>query len=130
MDHKEVDELLKWAECAAEAALSKKATDVMIIEVRPTLVIVDYFVVATVNNPLQMNAAVDAVEEALRNEYGIKPIGREGLSSASWVLLDYGDIVVHLFMPETRSFYRLESLYNDALIIEMGEEEAESDLRS
>ncbi len=105
---------LAWAECAARAALTKKASNVMAIKVKPTLVIVDYFVLATADNPLQLNAVIDAIEEALRIDYGLKPIGREGLQSATWVLLDYGDIVVHVFTPQTRDFYRLETLYNDA----------------
>jgi ribosome-associated protein len=109
-------EPINWAECAAQAALSKKASGVTAIKVKPTLVIVDYFVVATANNPLQMNAIIDAIEDALRNDYGLKPIGREGLPGGHWVLLDYGDIVVHVFTPETRDFYRLDTLYNDAEI--------------
>ena len=115
---KEKNEALIWAECAVEAALSKKAHDAVIIKVKPTLVIVDYFVVVTVDNTIQLNAAVDAVEESLRKSYAIKPIGREGLENTGWVLLDYGDIVVHIFTPEVRDFYRLEKLYNDAEIIE------------
>jgi len=105
-----------WAECAAQAALEKKASDVLIIKVKPTLIIVDYFIVATADNPLQFNAVIESVEDALRIDYGLKPIGREGLTSASWVLLDYGDIVVHIFAPATRDFYRHETLYNDAEI--------------
>ena len=114
-------EPLRWAECAAEGALSKKASDVVIIKVKPTLVIVDYFIIATADNPLQFNAVVEAVEDALRKEYSLKPIGREGTEIASWALLDYGDIVVHVFTPATRDFYRLETLYNDAEIIEVKE---------
>lgn len=107
-------EPLVWAECAAKAALSKKASEVMAIKVKPALVIVDYFILATADNPLQLSAIVGAVEDALRIEYGLKPIGREGIQGVGWVLLDYGDIVVHIFTPETRAFYRLETLYNDA----------------
>ena len=110
-----------WAKSAAEGALTKKATDVVIINVKPALVIVDYFILATADNVLQFNAVIDAVEEALRVDCGLKPIGREGEGSASWVLLDYGDIVVHIFSPETRDFYRLETLYNDAELIRVEE---------
>ena len=117
MVKEETEESFVWAKCAAEAALSKKASNVVSIEVKPTLVIVDYFVIATADNPLQLGAIVDAVEEALRTEYGIKPIGREGINSQSWVLLDYGDIVVHIFTPQTRDFYRLETLYNDVPLV-------------
>lgn len=115
-------EPLDWAKCAAVAALSKKASDVVIIKVKPALVIVDYFIVATASNPLQFRAVAEAVEDTLREEYGLKPIGREGLDSTYWVLLDYGDIVVHLFTPIPRDFYRLESLYNDAEMIYCAED--------
>lgn len=117
MENKQAEESLTWAKCAAEAALSKKATDVLVLEVGPTLVIVDYFTLATADNPLQLKAAVEAVEERLRKEYNIRPIGREGVNGTGWVLLDYGGLVVHVFLPETRDFYRLESLYNDVEII-------------
>lgn len=117
MAKEESEESLVWAKCAGEAALSKKASNVVSLEVRSTLVIVDYFVIATADNPLQLNAVVDAVEEALRKEHSIKPIGREGITSQNWVLLDYGDIVIHIFTPETRDFYRLETLYNDVPLI-------------
>ncbi|MDR1088240.1 MAG: ribosome silencing factor [Coriobacteriales bacterium] len=110
-------ESLVWAECAAEAALSKKATDVLIIKVEPLLAIVDYFVMATADNLLHLKAVAEKVEEALREEYGIKPIGREGVASASWILLDYGDIVVHIFVSAARDFYDLEALFSDAELI-------------
>lgn len=116
MKKESLEEPLSWAQQAAEAALSKKATDVVIINVKETLVIVDYFVIASAENPRQMDAVIDAVEEELRIKYGVKPIGREGVGSFGWTLLDYGDIVVHVFAPETRAFYRLETLYNDAEI--------------
>lgn len=105
---------LLWAQSAVEAALTKKAYNAVIISVKSTLVIVDYFVVLTVDNQLQLIATVDTVEETLKKEYGIRPIGREGIENTGWVLLDYGDIVVHIFTPEVRDFYRLETLYNDA----------------
>ncbi|MCL2750978.1 MAG: ribosome silencing factor [Coriobacteriia bacterium] len=108
-----------WARAAAEGALSKKASDVVIIKVKPALVIVDYFILATADNVIQLNAVVEAVEDTLREQCGLKPIGREGEGSGSWVLLDYGDIVVHIFSPATRDFYRLETLYNDAEMIKV-----------
>lgn len=114
MTKEQIEESFVWAQCAAQAALSKKASDVMIIEVKPALVIVDYFVVATADNALQLRAVVEAVEEALLKEYKLKPLGHEGLDAATWALLDFGDFVVHVFTPETREFYRLETLYNDA----------------
>lgn len=99
---------------AARAASEKKAADIMVIDVAGVLVVTDYFVLATGNTPIQVRAIADEVEEKLREECGLKPIGREGVSEGKWVLLDFGDLVVHVFQPEERDFYRLEKLWGDA----------------
>jgi ribosome-associated protein len=98
---------------AAEAAAEKKATDVTALFVGETLVVTDYFLIATGANDRQVHAIADAVEDALR-EAGVKPIGREGETELKWVLLDYGDFVVHVFQASERDFYRLEKLWSDA----------------
>jgi ribosome-associated protein len=98
---------------AAAAAAEKKATDVMALQVAETLVVTDYFLIATGSNDRQVHAIADAVEDALR-EAGAKPIGREGERELKWVLLDYGDFVVHVFQAAEREFYRLEKLWSDA----------------
>jgi ribosome-associated protein len=99
---------------AAEAASDKKADDIVAINVAELLVITDYFVIATGNTNIQVRAIADEVEDQLRERGHAKPIGREGESEGRWVLLDYGDIVVHVFQPEERGFYRLEKLWGDA----------------
>jgi ribosome-associated protein len=99
---------------AAEAASDKKADDIVAINVAELLVITDYFVIATGNTNIQVRAIADEVEDQLRERGRAKPIGREGESEGRWVLLDYGDIVVHVFQPEERGFYRLEKLWGDA----------------
>jgi ribosome-associated protein len=109
----------QWALKAACAAADKKACDIIVQEVREVLLITDYFVIVTGANARQVDAITDAVEEALRKEFGIKPIGREGLEEQTWVLLDYGDVVVHIFQPELREFYRLESLWSDAPLVDI-----------
>jgi ribosome-associated protein len=111
-----------WALIAARAADSKKASDVVVQEMRKALLITDYFVIATGANNRQVDSIAEAIEEALRKEAGIKPIGREGLDEQTWILLDYGDIVVHVFQPELREFYRLESLWSDAPFVDLGQE--------
>jgi len=103
-----------WAILAAQAAYDKKAFDIVVQEVRKQLVITDYFVIATGANNRQVDAICDEIEEVVRVKAGIKPIGREGREELTWVLLDYGDFVVHVFQPEYRDFYRLETLWNDA----------------
>jgi ribosome-associated protein len=97
----------------ANAAAEKKATDVVAMYVGETLVVTDYFLIATGSNDRQVHAIADEIEDALR-EAGAKPIGREGERECKWVLLDYGDFVVHVFQPDERGFYRLEKLWSDA----------------
>jgi ribosome-associated protein len=111
----------EWALIAARAADSKKATDIIVQEVRDALLITDYFVIATGANNRQVDAITDAIEEELRKEAGIKPIGREGMDEQTWILLDYGDFVVHVFQPELREFYRLEALWSDAPLVDLSE---------
>jgi ribosome-associated protein len=103
-----------WAVIAARAASDKKATDIVALDVAELLVITDCFVISTGANDRQVKTIADEVEERLRIEGGIKPIGREGADEARWVLLDYGDLVIHVFQPEEREFYRLERLWGEA----------------
>ena len=112
----------KCAIVAAQAADEKKATDIMVQEVRDLIGVTDYFVIATASNSRQVEAIIDEVEDELREQCGIKPTHREGSSDGSWSLLDYGDIVVHVFQPETREYYRLEALWNDAPIVDLAKE--------
>lgn len=106
----DIESLVKLA---ANAAAEKKATDVMALYVGDTLVVTDYFLIATGANDRQVHAIADGIEDALR-EVGVKPIGTEGESELKWVLLDYGDFVVHVFQASEREFYRLERLWGDA----------------
>jgi ribosome-associated protein len=101
------------ARSAAEAAADKKAIDVVALKVADLLIVTDYFVIATGANDRQVKVIADMIEERLR-EAGVKPVGREGERENTWVLLDFGDLVVHVFQPEEREFYRLEKLWSDA----------------
>ena len=101
---------------AATAAADKLATDIVLIDVSDRLAITDVFVVATGNNERQVEAIVDEVEERLRQR-GSKPTRREGRRDGRWVLLDYGDIVVHIQHAEERVFYALERLWKDCPFI-------------
>lgn len=113
----------KAALTAARAADEKKATDIMVQEVHDLIGVTDYFVIVTASNPRQVDAIVDAVEDELREKCGIKPINREISSDSSWSLLDYGNVVIHVFQPEARDYYMLEQLWNDAPIIDLAAEE-------
>jgi ribosome-associated protein len=112
---------------AAVAAEDKKATDVVVLDVAETLVITAYFVVATGANDRQVRAIAEEVETALREGASLKPIGREGEREGKWVLLDFGDVVVHVFQPEEREFYRLEKLWSDVPRVEIPANPASAD---
>ena len=107
---------------AARAADGKKATDIMVQEVRDLIGVTDYFVIATAANSRQVEAIVDEIEEAEREQARMKPLHREGTQDGTWSLLDYGSFVVHVFQPETREYYRLEALWNDAPVVDLAAE--------
>lgn len=107
---------------AARAADEKKATDIMVQEVKDLISITDYFVIATAANNRQVDAIIDEIEEQVRKQASVKPIHREGTADGLWALLDYGSFVVHVFQPETRDYYRLEALWNDAPVIDLAKE--------
>lgn len=103
---------------AARAADEMKATDTLVIEVGPILAITEYFVITSASNRRLVRAVSDDVEVKVREATGRSPLRVEGAREQQWVLIDYGDIVVHVFSDETRSFYEIERLYRDAPVIE------------
>jgi len=111
-----------WAIIAAESAAEKKAENVVAIEVAELLVVTDFFVIATGKSDTQVKAIADEIEHGLLERGGIKPIGREGISEGKWILLDYGDLVIHVFQKPERDFYRLEKLWGDAPRLELAPE--------
>ena len=106
---------------AAKAADELKATDLIVQEVGKLMTSTDYFVIATAANNRQVDAIVERVEEKERVEHGVKPLHTEGVEGGTWALLDYGNFIVHVFQPETRDYYRLETLWNDAPILDLKE---------
>jgi ribosome-associated protein len=104
------------AKVAAQAAASKLAEDIVVIDVSGQLVITDLFVIASANNERQVNAIVDEVEEKMRVA-GYKPARREGTREGRWVLLDYVDIVVHVQHQDERNFYSLDRLWRDCPLV-------------
>lgn len=98
---------------AARAAAAKQATDVTILDVQGLIVITDYFVIASGQTDRQVKTIVEEVEKAVR-DLGEKPVRREGEADSRWVLLDYVDVVVHVFAEEEREYYDLERLWRDA----------------
>lgn len=112
------DRSIALAVAAAEGALDKKAEKVIAIDVSSQLALTDVFVIASASNERQVSAIVDAVQERLLRE-GAKPLRREGGREDRWVLLDFGDIVVHVQHEQEREFYQLERLWKDCPLIEL-----------
>lgn len=101
------------ADTIATAIVDAKGTDVLVLDVRGKASYADYIVVASGDTERMVNALGEAVEEKLRPE-GKKPLGREGEQTGNWVLLDYGEVIAHLFLADARGFYDLEGLWADA----------------
>jgi ribosome-associated protein len=98
---------------AARAAADKKAKDPVVLDVSELLVITDYFLICSGTSDRQVRTIAEEVETKLR-ESGSRPLRREGAAEGRWVLLDYGDFVVHVFVEEDREYYELERLWKDA----------------
>jgi ribosome-associated protein len=105
----------KFAERIAELILSKKGYDVHILDLQGLSTIADYFVICSADSNIQVRAIADEVDDKLR-DVGIKCHFKEGYNTLNWVLLDYFDVVVHIFKKEAREFYNLEKLWGDAPI--------------
>lgn len=104
---------------AAKAADEKLGSDQVALDVSATLYITDAFLIISADNERQIASIVDAVEEAVQTTHGRTPLRREGRGSGDWVLLDFGDIVVHVFSAEQREYYALERLWKDVPVIDL-----------
>jgi ribosome-associated protein len=96
-----------------EAASAKMATDIVLLDVREISTFADYFVLSTAESSRQINAIAEEIEHVLKQE-GERPVHREGTADSGWVLLDYGDVVIHTFALEERQFFNLEELWSAA----------------
>ncbi|MDP2711810.1 MAG: ribosome silencing factor [Solirubrobacteraceae bacterium] len=101
------------AETIAAQAADKKAIDVVELDVRKVLDYADFFLVCSGNTPRQVKAIHDGIHQACKDEHGILPRRVEGQTEATWILMDYLDVVVHIFTLEARDFYRLEQLWGE-----------------
>jgi ribosome-associated protein len=104
---------LEAAIAAARSADEKQGRNIVVLDVGDVLAITEYFVVVDAPNRRLVRTIVDAVEESVRSATGRSPIRVEGLNEQQWVLMDYGDVVVHVFLDEVRRFYEIERLYRD-----------------
>ena len=109
----ELDEIRQWALTAAAAAAGKKADGTLVLDVSGVLAITEYFVITSAGNDRLVKAIVEEVERRVDEAGGPKPMRIEGLADAQWVLMDYGDFVVHVFLDEVRRYYDLERLWSD-----------------
>ena len=105
---------------AIDAAKGKKATNILVLDLRKTAAFTDHFLICSGANPRQVHAIADAVEEALKAKK-VRPSHVEGYQRAEWILLDYFDFVVHVFSTNARQFYGLERLWGEATRIEVSD---------
>jgi ribosome-associated protein len=104
----------RLAELIAGYAADVKAIDLVELDLRDVLGYTDYFVVCSGNTDRQAKAIHDRIHERMKKEHGVLPRRVEGLAEARWILMDYLDVIVHVFTPEAREFYRLEQLWGEA----------------
>ncbi|MEF3121974.1 ribosome silencing factor [Kocuria flava] len=114
------DPSLSILRVAASAADAKQAHDIVALDVSDALGITDAFLVASASNERLVNAVVDEIEEKLIEQLDLRPLRREGRSEGRWVLLDYGDVVIHVQHDEDRAFYALERLWRDSPVVDLG----------
>jgi ribosome-associated protein len=113
-------ELIKIVKQVVDALEDKKAEAVTVIDIREVSSIADYFIIANGSNPNQLNAMQDAVDEAFYKN-GIQAKQTEGTMNSTWILMDYNDVIVHLFSKEDRQFYNLERLWKDGTVIDVSD---------
>jgi len=109
-----IDDVRHLSVVAARAAAAKKGEDTVILAVEPLLKITDAFVITSGTNARQVRTIAEEVEQKVKADGGPSPLRIEGLDDAQWILMDYGDFVVHVFLDEVRKFYDLERLWADA----------------
>ncbi len=115
---------LETLRAAAQAALSKKARTPVALDLRELGCVCDYFFICSGSSEVQVRAIAEAVEEGLR-QHGVRPWHIEGFESRRWVLLDYVEVVVHVFHEKTREYYLLDRLWGDARSVDLGLERAD-----
>lgn len=108
-------EAIDLAKRVVEVAEDRQAADIVLLDIRPITPVADYFVICSGNSERQLNALRREIAETLKREVQLTPLHSEGTPTSGWVLLDYGDVVVHLFSPAEREYYQLDELWGAAL---------------
>lgn len=97
--------------------MDKKGSDIVLLDLREKSVFADYFLICSGENERQIRALAESVRQAAKQEAGVAARGLEGIPEAGWILVDFGDLVVHVFAPEQRSYYSLEDLWTNARVV-------------
>ena len=119
LNHKDQTPFMPFQLATSVAAMAneKKASDIQVLDLQNVSPIADYFVIATVDSRPQMQALANAITDYCKKTFGLHPKGIERDQNAPWTLLDFGDVVLHLFGPDSRHYYELESFWNHATTI-------------
>ena len=104
-----------------EALLEKKGHNVEVLHIEQLTALTEYFVICSATSTTQVKALADNVEWRMKTDHEVMPHHTEGFESAQWILLDYGSVLVHVFMPEARDFYKLENLWKDGIRVPLSE---------
>lgn len=110
-------EPLDVARRVVDFIVDKKGENVVLMDLRQVSLIADYFVIGSASSDRQLNAITEHIRDELRQQRRLYPLRIEGRGENGWILIDYGDVVVHLFAPELRSYYDLEGLWRDANVV-------------
>ncbi|MCC7103858.1 MAG: ribosome silencing factor [Chloroflexi bacterium] len=97
-----------------ELAEAKQGGDIVLLDIRPVTLVADYFVVCSGSSERQIGALTRDIVDTLKLEAGVRPIGVEGTADSGWVLVDFGDVILHVFSPTVRDYYQLEQLWSQA----------------
>lgn len=115
---KTVRDSIALARIAAQAADDKQGSDIVVLNVGDVLAITELFVVTSASNAPQVRTIANEISARIRQQLGVSPLHSEGVGEQQWILLDYGDVVVHIFAEESRRFYEIERLYTDVPVVD------------
>jgi ribosome-associated protein len=110
-------EAVELAREIVDIIADKKGEDIVLLDIREQTLIADFFVICSANSERQLKAIVEGISDELRERHGIKPRYKEGDASTGWVLVDYSDVIIHAFSPETRAYYDLEGFWREAAVL-------------
>jgi ribosome-associated protein len=108
---------LELARRVVELIADKKGEDVLLLDIRDISILADYFVIGSATSKRQAKAIIDGIKEEAKQSFDVRPLHIDGEAATGWMLMDYGDVVVHLFMPEVRAYYDLEGLWRDGRVV-------------